>query len=56
MHRASRVKWSPLAKSGYKANFDAAFLDNSELAGLGLVVRDSSGNIMGVLSQKISRP
>ena len=56
VHRASCVKWSPPVESGYKANFDAAFFDNSELAGLGLVVRDSSGNIMGALSQKISRP
>ena len=56
VHRAPHVKWSPPVEGGYKANFDVAFFDNSELAGLGLVVRDSSGNIMGVLSQKISRP
>ena len=55
VHRAPRVRWSPPAKGGYKANFDAAFFDNSELAGLGVVVRVSSCNIMGVLSQKISR-
>lgn len=41
---------------GYKANFDADFFDNSELAGLGVVVRDSSSNIIRVLSQKIARP
>ena len=40
---------------GYKANFDADFFDNSELAGLGVMVQDSSGNIIGVLSQKIAR-
>ena len=56
VHRAPRVKWSPPAEGGYKANFDATFFDNSELAVLGVVVRDSSGNIMGALSQKISRP
>ena len=56
MHHAPRVKWSPPAMGGYKANFDVAFFYNSELAGLGVVVRDNSGNIMGVLSQKISRP
>ena len=56
MHRAPCVKWSPPIEGGYKANFDAAFFVNSELAGLGLVVRDSSSNIMGALSQKISRP
>ena len=56
MHQAPHVKWSPPVESGYKANFDAAFFDNSELAGLGVVVRDSFGNIMGASSQKISRP
>ncbi|XP_030940158.1 uncharacterized protein LOC115965101 [Quercus lobata] len=29
---------------------------HSELAGIGVVVRDSSGNVMGALSQKIPRP
>ena len=56
VHQAPCVKWSPLAKGGYKANFDAAFSDNSEMVGLGVVVKDSSGNIMGALSQKIPRP
>ena len=56
VHHAPRVKWSPLAEGGYKANFDAAFFDNSELAGIGVVVWDSSGNIIGALSQKIPRP
>ena len=46
----------PPAEGGYKANFDAAFFDNSELAGIRVVVRDSSSNIMGALSQKIPRP
>ena len=40
----------------YKANFDAALFDNSDMAGLGVVVRDCSGNIMGALSQKIALP
>ena len=44
------VKWSPPAEGGYKANFDAAFFENSELTGSGVVVRDSSGNVMGALS------
>ena len=56
VHQAPCVKWSPLAKGGYKANFDVAFFDNSEMVGFGVVVQDSSGNIMGALSQKIPRP
>ncbi|XP_030924737.1 uncharacterized protein LOC115951725 [Quercus lobata] len=56
VRHAPRVKWSPPAEGGYKANFDAAFFESSELAGIGVVVRDSSGNVMGALSQKIPRP
>ena len=56
VQRAPCVKWSPPTEGGYKANFDAAFFENSEMAGLGVVVRDSFGNIMGALSQKIPRP
>lgn len=56
VRHAPRVKWSPPAEGGYKANFDAAFFENSELVGIGVVVRDSFGNVMGALSQKIPRP
>ena len=56
VQRAPCVKWSPPAEGGYKANFDAAFFENSEMAGLGVVIRDSSGNVMGALSQKITKP
>lgn len=50
------VKWSPPPVGLYKVNFDAALFDNSELARIGVVVRDSLGNIIGALSQKIARP
>ena len=36
----------------YKANFDAALFDNSNMAGIGVVIRDCNGNIIGALSQK----
>ncbi|XP_030939570.1 uncharacterized protein LOC115964388 [Quercus lobata] len=56
VRHAPRVKWLPPAEGGYKPNFDAAFFENSEVAGIGVVVRDSSGNVMGALSQKIPKP
>lgn len=40
----------------YKANFNAALFDNCNLAGLGVVIRDYNGNIIGALSQKIALP
>ena len=53
---APHVKWSPPPVGMDKANFDAALFDNSDMARLGVVVRDCSGNIMGALSQKIALP
>ena len=47
------VKWTPPPKPVYKANFDAALFEHLGLAGLGVVFRDSGGNIIAALSQKI---
>lgn len=54
--RAPYVKWSPSLEGMHKANFDAALFENSDMARLGVVVRDNSGNIMRALSQKIALP
>ena len=40
----------------YKANFDATLFDGLGMAGLGVVVRDSMGNIIAALNQKIRSP
>ena len=47
------VKWTPAPEPIYKANFDAALFEHLGLAGLGVVFRDSGGNIIAALSQKI---
>uniref|UniRef100_A0A7N2QZ17 RNase H type-1 domain-containing protein n=1 Tax=Quercus lobata TaxID=97700 RepID=A0A7N2QZ17_QUELO len=50
------VKWSPLAESVYKVNFDRAGFEDQACARLGVVVKDLAGLIIGALSQKIRFP
>ena len=49
----AQVSWSPPTESVYKGNFDAAFFDTSGCAGVGVVFRDSQGQVIAALSQKI---
>ena len=41
--RRPQVRWSPLPEDHYKANFDAAFFEESGSAGVGVVYRDHTG-------------
>ena len=56
MIRPVPIYWHPPQEGMYKANFDAALFDGLGMAGLGIVVRDSMGNIIAALSQKIRSP
>ena len=56
MIRPAPIYWHPPQEGMYKANFDAALFDGLGMAGLGIVVRDSMGNIIAALSQKIRSP
>ena len=48
-----RHKWSPPAAMEFKANFDGAWFNEREEAGIGVVVRDSSGRVLDALSKKL---
>ena len=48
--------WQPPLEGLYKANFDAAYFGNLGMAGIGVVVRDSEGEIIAALSQQIHEP
>ncbi|KAK7824206.1 hypothetical protein CFP56_034647 [Quercus suber] len=49
--------WSPPPVGVYKANFEAVLLfEQCNYAGLGVVVRDYIGPVIGALSQRISLP
>ena len=50
------IKWTKPPEDCYKANFDATLFENSNMAGIGVVIRDCNGNAMGALSQKILLP
>ncbi|KAK9983282.1 hypothetical protein SO802_032807 [Lithocarpus litseifolius] len=50
------VKWSPPDDGLYKVNFDGAVFEDQACAGLGVVIRDSAGLVIGALSQKIRLP
>ncbi|KAK9993996.1 hypothetical protein SO802_023699 [Lithocarpus litseifolius] len=49
--RRPPVHWSPPPDACYKGNFDTALFDGSDCAGIGVVFRDSSGNVITALSQ-----
>ena len=48
-----RCKWFPPAITEFKANFDGAWFNEREEAGIGVVVRDSSGRVLDALSKKL---
>ena len=50
--QALRRKWFPPAATEFKANFDGAWFSESDEVGIGVVVRDSSGQVLAALSEK----
>ena len=47
-------QWCPPAPDIFKVNFDVAVFRSSNLAGLGVIVHDSSGAVVGALFVPIS--
>lgn len=54
LHRA--VKWKPPTSPHYKINFDGAIFKEQGAAGLGVVIQDSQGLVIGALSECIVMP
>ena len=50
------VRWTRPLDGLYKVNFDTALFEGSGCGGIGVTIRDSSGAIIGTLSQKIPLP
>ena len=50
------VRWTRPLDGLYKVNFDTALFEGSGCGGIGVTIRDSSGVIIGALSQKIPLP
>ena len=47
------VKWRPPSPNHYKINFDGAVFSDVEVAGLGVVICDSYGRVMGSLAERV---
>ena len=48
--RSGDTRWKPPGSGMYKVNFDGALLEEQACASLGVVIRDSTGLIIGALS------
>ena len=53
---SSTNRWCPPDPQYYKANFDGAVFKSSNIAGLGVVIRDSRGDILGAMSVHVPLP
>ena len=49
-------KWFAPAQPRYKANFDRALFKSSNSARLGVIIRDTNGVVIGVLSARVPLP
>ena len=43
-------QWRPPENNSYKVNFDAATFGSTNSAGIGVIVRDCAGEVIGALS------
>ena len=47
-----RRKWTPPIPGDYEVNFDGAMFNESDEAGVGIVVQDSNGLVVAVMANK----
>ena len=52
----SQKRWCPPPLDCFKTNYDGAMFDESDEAGLGVVIRNSKGQVMVALFEKIKKP
>ena len=48
--------WCPIYQHCYKANYDDVVFKSSNTAGLGVVIRDCQGDILGAMSVRVPLP
>lgn len=52
---SNTVKWKPSRSDFYKVDYDGAVLKDSGEAGIGVVIRNEKGEVMGSLAEKIKK-
>lgn len=55
-HRQVVQKWSPPIQDTVKTNFDGAWFTESDDACIGVVLRNSEGEVMATMSEKMLKP
>ena len=54
--RVSPTRWQPPSAGSVKTNYDGAMFAESNMAGIGVVVRNSEGRVLAALSEQIVKP
>ena len=52
----SDSKWKPPDKDEFKTNYDGAVFQETNETGIGVVIRNDEGEVLGALSEKIALP
>jgi hypothetical protein len=52
----TKVSWKPPQPRRYKVNYDGAFFEDSNEAGIGVIIRNHTGEVMASLCQRIPFP
>ena len=50
------VGWSPSPSARYKVNFHGEVFSSQKCAGVGVMIRDSNGQVIAALSRKLNAP
>ena len=53
---AEAVKWTPPSPTCYKINVDDAVFKEQKMVGVGILIRDEEGQLVGACSKKIEAP
>ena len=48
--------WTPPCPTHYKINVDRAVFKEQKMAGVGILIRDATGQLIGAYSKKIGAP